>query len=80
MKLKSLTHSLFLMSLALFAAFGALAVEDSAAVLKTEILTDLKLLDEVDSLNQGQAAKIWLLPSDEDSQDKDFKGLSGLDQ
>lgn len=61
-------------------ALGALAMEQNQVDLKMQIFKDLQLVDEIESLNEGEASRLWLRSSDDedDESEKKIKGLSLL--
>ena len=67
-----------------FSAFGALALDLPVTTKKLQIVKDLQLADEVESLNDSQAGKVWLLHADDEASGQveaqaELKGISPTD-
>lgn len=45
--------------------FGAFALEQVKPDLKMQIFKDLQLVDEIESINDGEASRLWIRSSDE---------------
>lgn len=72
------------LALGLSFGFGAYALEQTQPELKMQIFKDLQLVDEIESINDGEASRLWLRSSDETDdasdalQEDEIKGLSVL--
>ncbi len=67
-----------------FSAFGALALDLPIAPKKMQIIKDLQLADEVESLNDQNAGKVWIRQADDETPTQieaqaELKGISPTD-